>query len=145
MTPKDKKTAMYVGGTVVLLTLAYYVYTKNNDSSGAYLDPTGNGTVTNPTTSNFNAKNIADNLLNAMRENGTDEDVIISELKNVSQTQFALIVKAFGRQQYNETTGNQYNFIPFTQLPFVDLKGWLKSELSLQEYTNLRRKYPNYL
>lgn len=145
MTPEEKKTAMYIGGAVLVLGLGYVFFIKKDDTSGAYLDPTGNGTVTNPATSSFNAKNIADNLLLAMREGGTDEDVIISELKNVSQTQFALIVKAFGRQQYNATLGNQYNVIPFTQLPFVDLKGWLKSELSLQEYTNLRRKYPNYL
>ena len=145
MTPQEKKTALYVGGGVLLVGIGYLVFFNKSDTAGAYLDPTGNGTVLNPTTSSFNAKNIADNLYNAMRESGTDEDVIISELKNVSQPQFALIVKSFGRKQYNDTTGNQYNYIPFTQLPLVDLKGWLKSELSLQEYTNLRRKYPQYL
>jgi hypothetical protein len=146
MTPQQNKQIQYGGIALVALGLGYYFFFYNKDNSGgAYNDPTGNGTINNPGTSNFSAKNIADTLLEAMAKSGTDEDAIIAILKNVNQDQFGLVVKAFQFVQYNDVLGNQINFNPFTQLPYRDLKFWLKSELSTKEYGILRLKYPKYL
>lgn len=145
MTPQEKKYLQY-GGLALALVVVYFVAFKKKDDTGSTADPTGNGENTNPSGSAFSAKNVADTLLDAMKDLGTDEDAIISILKNISQVQFGAVVTAFGKHQYNATLGNQINPTAwFDQLPYVDLKGWLKSELSSLEYGNLRRKYPKYL
>jgi hypothetical protein len=89
---------------------------------------------------------VANALYDAMKETGTDEQEVQSILKYVTPTQFKQVRTAFGTKQYNKTLGNQYNPTAwFDELPFVNLPGWLKSELSTQEYAILRLKYPNDL
>lgn len=146
MTPQEVKNIKIGIGVVVGLGIIYLLARKGNDGSGTPNDPTGNGTIINPGTIQFNAKNIANGLYEAMRYTGTDEEEIQALLRTVTQQQFGLVVQAFGKPQYNKTLGNQQNPTAwFDQLPFVGLKDWLKNELSTTEYATLRLKYPLYL
>jgi hypothetical protein len=144
MTPQNKKYLTY--GVVILGFAGIgYLILKKPDGSGSTEDPTGNGSNT-PSTTYFNPKNVADALLDAMAETGTDEDAILSILKYITPVQFTAVKTAFGRVQYNKTLGNQINPIAwFTQLPYEPLNVWLKNELSSQEYGVLRNKYPKDL
>jgi hypothetical protein len=146
MTPQEIKTTKIVVGGIAGLTILYFLF-FNTDNGGGKDDPTGNGTGNGGNVvGTFNAKNVANDLLEAMRNLGTDEDTIIGILRYVNPTQFNAVFSAFGSQQYNATLGNQLNPLAWVnELPFVNLKGWLKSELSPEEYLNLKRKYPTKL
>lgn len=146
MTPQEAKNLKIGIGVVVGIGIIYLLTKNGNDGSGSTNDPTGNGTIVNPGTIQFNAKNIANGLLEAMRYTGTDEEEVQNLLRTVTQQQFGLVVTAFGKPQYNKTLGNQQNPTAwFDELPFVGLKDWLKNELSTTEYATLRLKYPLYL
>lgn len=145
MTPETKKIAIYAGFAITLVG-GYFLFFNGSEKGTGGVDPTGNGSNSNPGNLNtFNAKNIADDLLEAMREMGTNTLGIVDILTNVNESQFAQVIKAFSKPQYNSTLGNQYNFNPFSQLPFTALKEWLKNELSASDYRILKLKYPNYL
>lgn len=123
-------------GLGVLAAIILYFVTKppTTDSSTGGADPTGNGGTTQPGTNIFDAKAIADGLFDAMDGAGTDEAEIQNLLRTVSQSQFALVFKAFGKRDKG---------IFSTDLK--DLKYWLKDELNSSEYNALRLKYPNNL
>jgi hypothetical protein len=155
MTPQEIKY-LKIGGAVLGAGVVLYLIFGDkfdNSSAGAENDPTGNGGVSNPTgTSNFNAKNIANDLYENMQESGfasfmnpNERDNIFNVLKNVSQTQFGQVVTQFGRKSYNESMGNQLVYTPWGTLPLFGLKTWLKTELTDADYNLLRKKYPNYL
>lgn len=147
MTPQQAKNIKIGVGVVVAGIVLYLIFKDKNDGSGSSTDPTGNNgnNAGNPTGSVFNANNVVETLYDAMREMGTDEDTIINTLRYVTASQFDVVFQKFGKRQYNKTLGNQYNFNPLSQLPYVDLKGWLQNELSITEYNNLKRKYPTKL
>lgn len=138
---ENLKTVAYVGAAGLLV---YFVFVKRKENSGSSVDPTGNGSYT-PTLPTFNAKIVAENLYDAMKDTGTDEESILETLKTVSPTQFGQVIIAFGNRSYNTLTGNQYNFNPFSPLPKLPLKAWLKEELETKDYALLRAKYPNHL
>lgn len=144
MTQEQEKN-IKIGGTVVAAAVVLYlVLGKGKENSGDGGDPTGNGGYI-PAQPVFNAKNVALGLYEAMKDMGTEEEAILQILKPVSQTQFAQVVVAFGSKYYNSITGDQRSYNPFYGLPKVNLKGWLKEELSVQEYALLRSKYPYHL
>lgn len=147
MTPKQQQYAIYGGIAIVACFTAWMAFKPTSTVPGAYgsNDPTGNGGVINPGETVFNARNIAEKLYNAMKNTGTDEDLIFNSLQGVSQNQFGQIVLAFGRRSYNELYGNQINFNPIESLPLEPLQVWLKSELSDNSYETLRQKYSYYL
>lgn len=144
MDPKQQKkliTGLAIAGGLYML---YKIYTADN--GGTPWDPTGNTSPNPHVGSNFNAAKVANDLYEAMRYSGTDEEAIMQTLRYVTQDQFAKVVVAFGEKQYNRTLGNQINPTAwFTELPFVGLAGWLKNELSNSEYHTLKLKYPKYL
>lgn len=146
MTPQEIKYAKIGVTALAAITILYFVF-FNKDNGGSSTDPTGNdGGNAGGGGTTFNAQNVADDLLEAMRYLGTDEDAIIQTLRYVNATQFNAVFAAFGRQQYNKTLGNQQNPTAwFNELPFEDLQVWLKEELSTKEYANLKRKYPTKL
>ena len=142
MTTQEKKYATYAATGVAILVIAYFVFRNKQESGGMLTDPTGNGgdMSQNPNTLPFNAKLVAENLYGYMNKFGTDEEAIIDELTKVNAVQFLQISNAFGRRNYNTLSGgNDWggNLQP--------LKVWLKNELSAQEYSVLRLKYPNAL
>lgn len=143
MTPEEKKLYLWIGGAAVLGAVVWFASSSNtNGATGGAFDPTGNGsTIPTPV---FNAHNVATDLYNAMKDSGTDEGEIMDILTPVTPAQFALVFKAFGKLNYNPTFGNQYA-LPFQTLTKYDLKYWLKSELSVEDYKTLKYKYPNIL
>lgn len=147
MNELQKKQALYGFGILGILWLIFRKPSTDSTTSIGSEDPTGNGSSTpNTPMYVFNAAKVADELYEAMRYNGTDEDAIMSALQHVNQTQFAQVFSKFGKIQYNKTLGNQVNPTAWIDdLPFVDLRGWLKNELSDADYKILRLKYPSYL
>lgn len=137
----DKKQAKIIAGVVAGGLLLYFVFRTKPDSAGDSQDPTGNSGYI-PGSTAFNAKSVATLLYDAMKDVGTDEEVIMEALKTVDQNQFTKVIAAFGKLNYNELTGNQYNFNPFVTLPKFGLKQWLKEELSAKDYAILKLKYP---
>lgn len=147
MTPNQLKYTK-IGIAVVIGGFIIYKMIPASDSTGGATDPTGNGTL--PAGSNpaftFNAQKVANDLYDAMKTANFSHGDIIPILQRVSQTQFGQVVTAFGKRKYNSITGNTYTDIfGIYDLPAVDLKGWLKSELSTSDYNFLKLKYPNYL
>lgn len=141
ITEQEKKNltvgiAVLIGGIVL-----YNVFGKNTESTP---DPTGNGGVV-PGQVAFNAKGVANSLYNAMKDMGTDEEAILEILKPITQQQFGQVISAYGKLNYNTTTGDQVNYNPFSSLPKLGLKDWLFNELSGKEYAILRLKYSYYL
>lgn len=141
MTATQNKTAKIVAISAAVLITSYFVFKPKTEKSSLPYDPVSNpgGAI------GFNAGHVALALLDAMKTMGTNEQTIFDVLTPVNQVQFGKVVAAFGKRQYNSTTGNQINYFPVYQLPYVDLKGWLYSELSKENYATLRSKYPNYL
>lgn len=138
LSPENQKYLTIGAGVIGGLVLLNMLFGKKTEATP---DPTGNGGFMPPNMV-FNAKNVANSLYQAMKESGTEEEAILEALKTVNQAQFMQVSAAFGSLPYNATTGNQYNFNPFSPLPKVNLKGWLSEELSLKDYTILRNKYP---
>lgn len=148
MTPVQKQYAIYGGVALTIGIVAWLIFKPTSTTSGSYgsNDPTGNGGILTPGGSVFSATNIAEKLYNAMKNSGTDEDLIFNSLQGVSQTQFGQVIQAFGKRSYNSLYGNQINYAPmFGSLPLEPLQVWLKSELSDQSYETLRQKYSYYL
>lgn len=143
MTTKNKTYLIYGGVAIVAGALLYAFWTKTENIGGT-VDPTGNGTVNPGENTVFDAKKVATELLEAMRYSGTETGDIAASLRTVSQSQFGQVVKAFGKQPYNKVLGNQRT-VPFYSLDKLDLKTWLKEELSSKEYLVWKLKYPNYL
>jgi hypothetical protein len=143
LTEKQKKIAI-IGGVLALATVGYFTFKKKSDGSTGVDDPTGNNGTGNGggSVSTFSATNVANNLFALMDMFGTKETEIIAELTNVSQTQFAQVIGAFGLKNYNTWTGAD----DFGGSP-LGLVGWLKEELGVtsSEYRTLKLKYPNYL
>ena len=141
LTQNQKKIAI-VGGVLALVTVGYLLLKKKPDGSTGYNDPTGNNDTGGGTISTFNATTSANNLKALMDMFGTKETEIVSELTNVTQTQFAQVIGAFGLKNYNSWTGgDDWGGSP------LGLVGWLKEELGVtsEEYRTLKLKYPNYL
>lgn len=139
MTPQEIKYLKIAGGVAVAGVVIYFIVKKKPDNGGGVEDPTGNGTSSGNGVVVFNAAKVATELHNAMKDLGTDEDAIFATLTNVSQTQFGLVVKAFGNRTYNTYLGTNNGFTAYP------LKTWLFEELSDNDYKTLKLKYPNYL
>ena len=140
VTDKEKKNLQMAAAVVAGGVLLYVVFSKKTETTP---DPTGNGAYTPINV--YNPQKVATALYETMKDMGTDEEAILEILKPINQSQFAQVIQAFGKLNYNTTTGDQRNYNPFAVLPKLGLKDWLKSELSLKEYSVLRLKYPNSL
>lgn len=144
MTTQEQTKYQYIAGGAIVLIGGYFLFFNKKDNSSGTVDPTGNNGNVGGSTNVFNALNIATALYDAMKSIGTDEETIVTILKTVSQVQFGEVFSAFGTLSYNTTTGNQV-FAYGQTITRYNLKKWLFEELSVTEYNNLRRKYPNYL
>lgn len=115
--------------------------TSKNKKAGAYLDAS-------LTDLNFNAKEVATMLYNAMKEanftNTEKRKIIFTALTGITETQFSKVNIAFGSRYYNTLTGNTY--FALWQTPTKHpLKVWLKEELSTEDYQLLKSNYPKQL
>lgn len=138
MEAKTKKIVLIAAGAVAAGTILYFVLRKKTDSTGEECDPTGNGGNCNQVDPSL----VADQLYDAMKESGTDEQAILLALKNVNKTMFDQVIQKFGKQSYNKLLGNQIRINPFSSLPLEPLQVWLKNELTTSEYSKLKLKYP---
>ena len=107
-----------------------------------------NGYLDGGTSLEFNPKEIAQTLYQAMKEanftNTEKRKTILTTLTGVPPEVFALVVKAFGNRYYNTLTGNTYFAIWQTPVKHP-LKVWLKEELSQSDYQLLKSKFPKQL
>ena len=133
---KNVKIAVGVGAGLLVL---YFILNNHPDNGGGIVDPTGNNTAPDVINS-FSANKVRLELFDAMNKFGTDEDTIIDALRYVNQTQFSQVFKAFGQERYDDVLGYKTSY----GTP-RDLAYWLKSELSNDLYSNLKRKYPEKL
>jgi hypothetical protein len=140
MTTRNK---IIVGVSVAVFIIGIYYVTKP-DSNGKTLLGGGKKYIDEGDINLipvFSASQKAKILYDAMNSyKGTDEQTIIEALTGVTQSQFGLISKAFGLQNYNRLLG--YNTIGGTKLP---LKTWLREELNDDDYNLLRGNFPMYL
>ena len=83
------------------------------------------------------AKSIANQLYNAMKDAGTDEDTIMRIMGNYNGTDLAMINTAFDLREYwTHGAKKWYNFGDGDKLPLID---WFRKELSgdyLEEVEN---------
>ncbi|MBF03229.1 MAG: hypothetical protein CMP76_08030 [Flavobacterium sp.] len=131
---KYTKIGAGVALSIFLLYLAFGK--KKQDAGGQVNDPTNNN---DSSSTFFDPVKVAEILYKAMKDVGTDEDLIFNTLKNVSQVQFAKVIEAFGVRNYNTFTGNTFSLVKHS------LPVWLESELSESDYSTLKLKYPNHL
>lgn len=124
---------------------AYFVLKNPNKNKKRLL-------VDNPefnTVNNFSAITVSKQLYEAMRNTGTDEDIVFETLTGLSENQFRLVINAFGLKPYNTVLGNQKTLIGSDvfgyKLPKHGLKSWLKNELSNEKYKLLKINFPKYL
>ena len=124
---KHKKIAIWAG-VILAAIIAYYFWKTKSDSEKAI----GSLTVdkANLTITNNQAVIIAENLLGAMNKYGTDDDVIIANLKTLRTDDLLLVMKCFGVKPYNgvalATRGYEIQFFATD----LNLIGWLQAELS---------------
>jgi hypothetical protein len=126
-----------VSVVVAVGAVALAVTAGNSKKASIYLDAPNT-----PTTNNFDAKQVAETLYIAMNRYGTDKDTIMQVLNDVSESQFASVVLAFGSRRYNTWTGDEYGLYKYP------LKDWLKSELLgwfEDSYLTLKSKFKKYL
>lgn len=124
-----------VVSVAVVVGVAAMIYTsQKGKQASVYLDAPNA-----PSTDKFDAKEVAEILYVAMNKYGTDEDIIMQTLGEVSENQFKSVVLAFGSRHYNTWSGDQYGFGKYT------LKEWLSSELTSGSYLTLKSKFKKYL
>lgn len=123
-----------VSVVVAVGTIALAVNASKAKKASIYLDAPNASS-----TGKFDAKEVAETLYVAMNKFGTDEDIIMQVLGEVTESQFASVVLAFGSRRYNTWAGNEYGLSKHT------LKEWLQSELSSSSYLTLKSKFRKYL
>jgi hypothetical protein len=139
----DKKKAIIIGVSVVVLGFGTYFLTKTNKNGKSILG--GKKKFIDEGDINiapvFSPNQKASLLYEAMnRYTGTDETLIVETLTGVTQAQFGAINKLWGLKNYNTLLG--YNTVGGSKLP---LKRWLREELNDEYYNLLRKKFPLYL
>lgn len=139
----EKKKAIIIGVSVVVLGVGAYLLTKSGKNGKSILGSKkkfiDEGDINIAPA--FSAKQKVSLLYEAMnRYTGTDETLIVETLTGVTQAQFGAINKLWGLKNYNRLLG--YNTIGGSKLP---LKTWLRDELNDEYYNLLRKKFPIYL
>lgn len=137
MTPENLKYTKIAIGSIVGLTVLYFIF-GNSDNGGGSDDGTGNNNGGNSggNLAVFDAKKVASTLFEAMNKFGTDESKIVNTLRYITPAQFNLVWTAFGRKHYSDYFGYATSTADYQNLGY-----WLEAELSEEEYQNLKRKY----
>ena len=82
----------------------------------------------------------AQQLHNAMKEEGTNFNKILEIMSNLDETQMKIVSDRFGkRAYYNRLFGK----IPMASGKMLTLKEWFKEELDKSEYQQVKDRYPN--
>lgn len=101
----------------------------------------------------YNAKNltvttsdailIAQQLLSAMDQYGTDEKTIVALLDGLNRDDLLFVIKIFGIKKYNGV-GEAVGLDRFIYAQNLNLAGWLKSELSGNELDKVAAMFANF-
>ena len=139
----NKKPLLYVGGAIAIVVIGYTIVKRtqsgitglfSNKSIGASDFKPLDVDVTKVTISDSLANTYSNQLYNAMKDNGTDEDTIYSVLEKLQKKDdFLKVYNTFGKKSYyidGEPTISAWLFGYKDQ----DLVEWFRSELG---YSNL--------
>jgi hypothetical protein len=150
----NKKPLLYVGGAVAIIVIGYAVVSRTKKGIlNVFTDKTKNETPfidvevddTKVTISDSVANSYANQLYNAMKNAGTDEDLIYSVFQKIEKKDdFRKVYNAFGKKSY-------YNFGSPTISAWLfgyddlDLIEWLNKELGNSNFKtyNLVKKVVN--
>jgi hypothetical protein len=140
---ENKKPLMYVGGAIAIVVIGYSIVRRTqsgisglfkNKSIGASDFKPLEVEVSKVTISDALANTYSNQLYNAMKDSGTDEDTIYSVLEKLQKKDdFLKVYNTFGKKSYyvvGEPTISAWLFGYKDQ----DLVEWLRSELG---YSNL--------
>jgi hypothetical protein len=139
------KTIMIVSavgvGLATLAVVGYKIAKRNKQSSqNSYeiLDEVVKNAPSD-TISAATAKDVANKLYEAMRNNGTDTDLIKSLLVDTTRTSndLRMVVAAFGVKKYNLTGDPLFDWMGKD----LDLIGWLNQEVSGELLTQLKAMF----
>jgi|688.fasta_scaffold91556_10 hypothetical protein len=143
----NKKPLLYVGGAVVLVVLGYAIVSRTKKGIDRIFTDKSKGEtpfteaevdVTKTTISDSLANTFANQLYSAMKNSGTNEDMIYSIFKKIEKKDdFRKVYNAFGRRSYvgkfvggsptalDKWLGNYDDF---------DLIEWLNEEVGYSNY-----------
>lgn len=140
---ENKKPLMYVGGAIAIVVIGYAVVNRvkggignifTNKSIGASDFKPLEVDVTKVSISDAVANTYSNQLYNAMKDNGTDENTIYSVLEKLQKKDdFLKVYNTFGKKSYyidGEPTVSAWLF----GYKDLDLVEWLRNELG---YSNL--------
>jgi|GEM_PF-6771660 len=152
MTPQQQTYLRYGIGSTAAALAVYFLFFKGSENGPSGGEPTGNGGI-NPGY-NFDAHKVATDLWEVLMKRGfagawvnsSDAETIIEILTPVNQDQFAQVIDAYGKLNYNPVTGDQTKFW-FVDIAKYGLVAVLKEELptNTEVYRTLKSKFPKYL
>lgn len=135
------KKPLIIAALILAAVGAFYFWKRKTDSQKAIGDLTVD--KSNLTIDNNQAIVIAENLLGAMNKYGTDEQVIIDNLKTLRKNDLLLVMKEFGVRPYNgaglATRGYEKQFFATD----LNLIGWLQAELDGDELDQVANIFSN--
>ena len=134
----DNWLQLIIGATVIVGGYAVYKQFFAGDEPDIDFDENEQEPVIDSVT----AKTKAEQLFNAMRNPGTDEQMIYDVLAGLSYNDFVLISNAFGKRYYDKTLGTDGGWIFNKKLSLHD---WLLQELDNSELEELESYMPNVL
>lgn len=122
------KKPLIILALILVAVIAFYFWKKKTDSQKAIGDLSVD--KANLTITENQAIVIAENILGAMNKYGTNDKVIIDNLKTLRKDDLLLVMKKFGVRPYNgvglATRGYEKKFFATD----LNLIGWLQEELS---------------
>lgn len=140
---ENKKPLLYVGGAIAIVVIGYTVVKRTQSGiSGLFSNKSVGASEfkalpiddTKVTISDALANTYANQLYNAMKDNGTDEDTIYSVLEKLQKKDdFLKVYNTFGKKSYyidGEPTISAWLF----GYKDLDLVEWFRKELG---YSNL--------
>lgn len=134
----DNWLNILLGGTIIIGGYSVYKLFFANTDPDIDFDENENSPVIDMVT----AKTKAEQLFNAMRHPGTDEDTIYDVLSGVNFNDFVMISNAFGKRYYDKFLGVDGGW-PLNDK--LSLHEWLLQELSNGELQDLESYMPNVL
>lgn len=142
MNAKTKLIMIASAVGVVTLTVVGYKIAKRNKQTSENSYQILEDVVKNvpaDTISEATAKDVANKLYEAMRDNGTDSDIIKSLLIDTTRTSndLRMVVAAFGLKKYNLTGDPLFEWMGKD----LDLIGWLNQEVSGELHTQLKAMF----
>lgn len=146
---KIKSGLLMTGGALVLFLIARKIYKNWKGNANARADENAITSVAQSvaksklTITEAEAQVIANNLFNAMKDIGTNEDTIITILSKINGDDFKLIYAKFGTRWYDSFTGQAMSTEPSwynVGYKTCDLVTMLREELSGDELAYFENK-----